>query len=265
MNENSAETLLRRYREGMKNADSHAQKALQFAQKDESLTAKWNVQSALDQRAVKLLAEVSAPEAVVEELETLGVDDAKPKRLQWSAAWKQPPILAALFAVLLLIGFLIWWGYQHANNFAGREDVETMLSTTAKMTGAELKPVSAAAGDLGDWVFMNGQFDNYSVPPAFANFKAIGARVFQQDDSPVVQIAVEENDMLFFVFHAEDFGVVLKPKDRWRILQENDWVAAIRGDHENGFMIAFRGSVKEMQDFLRKQNQRDVVVLPSEN
>lgn len=250
MNRHTAEILLRSHRSDQRNANARrVSKALEFANGDDSLKAEWENQSAFDTRCMALIQPIAPSENLKAQINEIDASQTKPFQLR--TAWKQPPMLAALCAILLLIGLLVWFGVEQTHNFSGRDAVEQMLQTTEQMTGNELKPVNAEVGNLGDWVFMNYQFDNFSVPAGFQHFKAIGARIFDQDGSPIVQIAVPKNNMLFYIFHANDFHVKLKQPNQWHILQHDDWVAALRGDGENCFMIAFHGTKDEMQNLLQ--------------
>ena len=40
--------------------------------------------------------------------------------------------------------------------------------------------------------------------------------------------AVEQHQMLLYIFSADDFAVQVEPADRWRIFQQDEWAAAIR-------------------------------------
>src|SRR5205823_2263293 len=134
-------------------------------------------------------------------------------------------------------------------NFPGRDSAMRMVEITDEMSGMELEPKVAKAGDLEDWLFSKG-FDGYYVPPEFADLKTLGGRVFKQDGFPVAQVAIEKNSMLFYVFRAENFGVKIDPPEKWRIFEDEDWVAAVRAHDDTCFMLAFRGKRADMRNFL---------------
>ena len=118
------------------------------------------------------------------------------------------------------------------------------------MSGMELEPKSAQLGNLEDWLFSKYGFEDFYVPPALDGFKTVGARVFKQDGDPVAQFAVEQNNMICYMFHADDLGVHLDPQDKWRVFVDDDWVAALQQHDDSCFMIAFRGTRAEMEKFL---------------
>ena len=105
------------------------------------------------------------------------------------------------------------------------------------------------AGDLEDWFFSKG-YEDFRMLPQFAAMAATGARVFKQDGHPVAQIALENHHAILNIFHAADFDVQLDPPERWRVFQQGDWAVAIRADNGAGFMLMFKGTQSDMEDFL---------------
>jgi hypothetical protein len=70
---------------------------------------------------------------------------------------------------------------------------------------------------------------------------------------PVAQVAVEDPNMVFYSFKADDFGVNIKPNDTWRVFEDGEWVAAVQQHDDDCFMVAFKGTRGEMEDFLAKK------------
>ena len=149
----------------------------------------------------------------------------------------------------MVIGVLIYFGLDWMENFPGKDAAQRMIDMTEEMTGIELEPKIAEAGSLEDWFFSNG-YENFRMLPEFAHMKTVGCRVFRQDGYPVAQIAIENHNSLFYIFHADDFDVKLDPPERWKYFQQGEWTVAIRGDADTCFMVAFRGKRAEMKDFI---------------
>ena len=147
--------------------------------------------------------------------------------------------------------------------FPGRDEVEAMLSAAAKMSPSELEAVSMSTGQLGDWFYVRG-YDGFEAPADLAPLRTVAARAFHFDGRTLAQMAIGEGSMteaaigegdgircLFFEFHASEFGVQLPADSGWRVLVDNDWVGAVRQHEDHCFLIAFKGTKADMQEFLK--------------
>src|SRR5207245_10525334 len=79
-----------------------------------------------------------------------------------------------------------------------------LLTVAGSTRSVTLDPVNADAGTLSDLFFMKHGLEHYDVPDEFADFRTIGCRVFEDDQSQrIAQIWVAEKRMQFFLFPAE--------------------------------------------------------------
>jgi len=231
--------------------DARIVKAVRFAEKDPALREGLARIRAFDERQLAALDEVMAPPALLANLAEANAGTARP--LSGKAALLQPVVLTILIGAAVLLG---WGGvtlWNRVHSFPGKDSVVRMVDVTDEMTGMEMEPKKAAAGALNDWFFDKYSFEDYYLPPGFEEFQAAGARLFRQDDEPVAQVAIADPAMVFFSFKAEDFGVNLGGNDQWRIFTEGDWVAAVQQHDEECFMVAFRGSTGDMEQFLKSR------------
>lgn len=251
MNAKTAGIFIPLHRPGRDGAkDSRVAKALRFAERETPLRDALARQIELDSDALAAIRAIALPESV---RQRLGEIHARPagKHLDWRAALRQPAFLAVVLAVLVLGWLFVREAVSRMQNFPGRDSVERMVEINDVLTGTEFELVATAAGSLGDWFVLKG-LDRYDVPAEFAAFKAVACRVYRQDGFPVAQIAIQkdaDNQMLFYVFRAGDFGVKLD-EHHWRIFTEGEWVAAVRGHGQNVFMVAFKGDDGDMEKFL---------------
>lgn len=253
MNAKKAEALFRCHREGAHaGEDARIQKAIQFAEKDAGLKRKLDAQIAFDSRAAAAIGAICPRSSLIDRIKEMEKPAGHSFNLR--SMLKTPPVLAMAIALLVLAGLGIYFGLSRMEDFPGREDAMRMIEITDEMTGVEMEPKTARAGDLEDWLFSKG-FEGYFVPPEFAELKVLGGRVFKQDGLPVAQIAMEKNAMLFYVFRADDFGVKVDPPDHWRIFQDDEWTAAIRSHKGLCFMVTFRGTKADMQRFLATEGK----------
>jgi hypothetical protein len=247
MNTDEAAALLPLDRPG-RDADGPLRKAIRLAESDPALSTQLAHQREFDQQMVGVINSIQPPENLGAKLRAAGErpDAEKPK--QPSNAFN-PAVLTAVLGVLLIIGFVAWTIMERMEKFAGREAAERMLSTTSKMSGVELDPVTTNAGTMEDWFYMRG-FEGYSVPRELSALPAVGSRVFRIDGHPIAQIGVDRHDSIIYVFRASDFGLELDSDAPWRLMEHEGWVAALRRHGDICSMLAFRGKKAEMHEFL---------------
>ncbi|HEX4085980.1 MAG TPA: hypothetical protein VHY22_13785 [Chthoniobacteraceae bacterium] len=244
-----AETLLACHCAGLPGTeDPRITKAVRLAEKDPALQQRLARQRAFDHRNLAAVEQLVLPQAFLARLDAGQPESARP--LSGKAALTQPVLLACGIAALTLLG---WGGltlWNRAHSFPGKDSMVRMVEVNDEMTGMEMEPKKDPSGALNDWFFDKYGFEDYFLPAGFENYQTIGARLFKQDGEPVAQVAVEENNMIFFSFKAEDFGVAL-PNDEWHIFTDAQWVAAVQQHDEECFMVCFRGSRGDMEALLK--------------
>lgn len=247
MNAETAETLFRCYRPG-KTGDGRTQKAVKFAEQDAELQKILKAQVEFDEHIVEVIHYIKPPDNLREKLGTLSAQPRAEKAgLRRHAI--NPAVLTALVGVLLLVGVIAFLVNERIQKFPGRETVEGLLGTAAKMTGVELEAIDTTTDQLGDWLLLRG-YDGYEMPRELTSLPVIASRVFRYDGRTVAQAAVDKHDSLLFQFHASDFGVELPSDGDWRILTRDEWVGAVRQRADHCHLIAFRGTEAEMKQFL---------------
>jgi hypothetical protein len=234
--------------------DPRIAKGVKFAEKDGALKEELARQRALDERCLAEVEQLTLPQGL---LGKLAAGDETAGRglggLGGKKALMQPVVLAIAIAALVLLG---WGGvslWNRAHSFPGKDSAMRMVEVNDEMTGMEMEPKKASAAALNDWFFDKYGFEDYYLPPGFENYQTVGARLFKQDDEPVAQVAIEENNMVFYSFKAEDFGVALGANDQWHVFTDGQWVAAITQHDEECFMVAFRGSRGDMDAIINKK------------
>lgn len=255
MNAKSALTLIRCHvGPGVQSQDPGIQKALLFAEKDGGLQHQLKAQMEIDGAVVDYIDRIEMPPEIEVQLAALDTRSGSGNG-KWMGFLRQPPILALAIAVVVMLGWLIFYLVNSRDDFPGREDVLQMIATANTMKGSEFDVKSSQAGMLGDWLFSQYGFEDYYVPAELAHLKSIGCRVFHQDGFPVAQVAIEEHHTLCHVFHADDFGVKITPQDRWHVFHDDDWSAAIMAHGDMCVMVIFRGTEQEMLQFLAVQGR----------
>jgi hypothetical protein len=233
---------------GRENDDSRIRKALKFVAKNGELNARLERQLELDARALEWIGRIGLPADVEEKFHSMEAPAGPHFSLK--RALRQPPVLAVIVALLVMLGWFVYDAVIRAGNFPGRDAVEQMLDATDEMSGTELAPKATEAGLLSDWLFSQYGFENYYLPGELGRLKTAGCRVFKQNGFPVAQIAIEEHQSFLFVFDADDFGVKISPPDRWRVFQMDDWSVGILAHEDVCVVIALHGTKGEMRHFL---------------
>ena len=248
MNSAEARQLLALHREG-KSAEPRVSKAVRFAEGDEALRTALQEQREFDHQMVEVIRYIQLPEDLWTKLSELGATRApiQSKRRQFL----NPAILCAVAGVLLLIGFITWRVIVDADDFPGRARVEGFIKMNERMTGAELEPTEAIAGQLVDNMMLQG-FNGFTLPEEVAPMQAVAWRVFREVPSGhrVAQFVVENHKTVAFVFRASDFGVQSDAAARWRTFEIEGWAAAITERNGMCTVLTFRGDEAEMKKFL---------------
>jgi len=251
MNARTAETLMRCYRPGGR-ADSRTEKAVRFAQQDPQLSKVLNEQLAFDEQIVEAIHYIKPPDNLRQKLSELSGQPPE-ERIRLRRHIINPAVLTAILGLLLIGGIIAFLVIEGMEKFPGRESVEGLLGSAAKMSGHELENVSTTTSQIGDWLYMRG-YEGYETPVELAGLPVIGSRVFRYDGRTVAQIAVgsaEELRCLIYEFHASEFGVQLPPDGDWLVMVRDQWVGAIRQRGDHCVLIAFRGDKAGMHEFLR--------------
>ena len=242
MNVRTAENLIACHRDGMR-ADASVQKALKMSESDELLRAKLKANAAFDAQIVEAIHFIKPPDSLRKRIAACGGS----RQLHKNA--RHPTILCAIAGGLLAIGFLVYLEVEKRAGFPGKESAARMVDQLSHMTGVELEPKKDTVGGLADWFMLRG-FDEMVLPPDLASLHAVGARTFQWAGHAVGQVAIDQHATILNVFRASDFEIELEDGGDWKIFAQDEWAAAIRQRRGVCTLLAFRGSVEEMQEFV---------------
>ena len=213
-------------------------------------------QQAFD-RAVAALVQATPIPAEVEEWFSKETWVGRPRRT-WKKMAQNPAILAIAIAVAVMAGVFIYQIMEHRNDFPGVGTARKLLTTASSSRSVLLDPVKTDAGALGDLFFMKHRLEHYDVPPEFADFRTLGCRVFDDEDSRrIAQIWVVEKRMQFFLFPAErdaKTGKVLEFSG-WRYVDQEGWTGVVAERNGVCFMAALRGREKDLAPYIAKAKQ----------
>ena len=242
MNIRTAENLIACHRAGIPTDDS-VQKALKMAESDEILRGVLNKNAAFDTQIVDAIHAIKPPESLRKKI----AECAAPVELRKHAL--HPTILCAIAGVLLAIGFGVFLEMEKRAGFIGKEHAERMVDQLGGMTGVEFEIKSGAVSGLADWLMLRG-FDEVKLPADISSLPVAGARTTQFAEHPIAQIAIEKHAMILNVFRVADFEMELPEDGDWKVFKQKEWAAAIRQRRGICTLLAFRGSVEEMQEFV---------------
>jgi hypothetical protein len=179
-------------------------------------------------------------------------------RRTWKKMARNPAVLAIGIALIVIAGVLVFQFVGRLNDFPGSTTARKLLTIAGSTRSVLLDPVSTDAGTLSDLFFLKHGLEHYDVPAEFADFRTLGCRVFEDDESQrIAQIWVAERRMQFFLFPAErnsKTGAVLRFPG-WRCVRQEGWVGAVTERNGVCFMAALRGREKDLVPYIPKANQ----------
>lgn len=212
-------------------------------------------QQNFDRAVAELVRAIPIPPETAEWFST---DLISPSKWTWKKTVRNPAVLAIGIALVVIAGVLVFQFVARLNDFPGSATARKLLAIAGSTRSVLLDPVNADAGTLSDLFFMKHGLEHYDVPPEFADFRTIGCRVFDDDESRrIAQIWVAEKRMQFFLFPAErdvKTGAVLKFPG-WRYVHQENWIGAVTQHNGVCFMAALRGREKDLTPYIPKTKQ----------
>jgi hypothetical protein len=173
----------------------------------------------------------------------------------WRRIVLNPAVLAISIALLVIAGVFTFQVLSRLNDFPGSATARKLLTVAGSTRSVMLDPVSSEAGTLSDLFFMKHGLEHYDVPEEFADFRTIGCRVFDDEESRrIAQIWIAEKHMQFFLFPAErdsKTGAVLRFPG-WRYVHQEGWVGAVTEHNGVCFMTVIQGREKDLEPYLSK-------------
>jgi hypothetical protein len=212
-------------------------------------------QQNFDRAVAALVGAIPIPPETAEWFST---DLISPSKWTWKKTVRNPAVLAIGIALVVIAGVLVFQFVARLNDFPGSATARKLLAIAGSTRSVLLDPVNADAGTLSDLFFMKHGLEHYDVPAEFADFRTIGCRVFDDDESRrIAQIWVAEKRMQFFLFPAErdvKTGAVLKFPG-WRYVHQENWIGAVTQHNGVCFMAALRGREKDLAPYIPKTKQ----------
>lgn len=229
-------------------ASPEAARALEVVEEAPNLAADVERQFAADRAAAARLAEIIPSPASLEEIADIR-RLAREGKLRPRFNPRDPAMISVVLGFLLLVGLLTWNFVSRQSEFP--DEARTIADEGIGMQEGQFEAVDFPASELADWFLLKG-FDTFRIPPAFANFRAAGARLARIDKQPVAFIAVPERLAFFIVFDPTAFGIAIEPEGSWRVTElDGGYAAAITQEKGTCFMVVTREPVAELRKSLR--------------
>jgi hypothetical protein len=232
--------------------DRAMRSALECARTIPEAAASLTAQQQFDQALAKLVGAITIPK----EVEQWFVNAAliKGAKRSWKKTAGHPAILATALAILVMAGIGIFFFVERLHEFPGSETAKKMLAVASSARRTQFDALDTDAINLGDYFFMKFQLEHFDVPMRFSDFRASGARVFEDEDGHrVAQVLLAESGVQFFLYSAATTGTRASPtpeRSVWRYVTSEGWTGAVE-DHDGiCFMIAMRGSEEELRSYL---------------
>ena len=211
-------------------------------------------QQAFDQAMAKLVKSTRVPPEIAEWFANEKL--AEGTKRSWRNTAGHPAILAIGIA-LAVIAMIIWIKFdEQMHTFPGAPIAKKLLTVASATRVSQFETVKADAGTLTDLLVMKYRLEHYDVPPEFSQLRAVGVRVFDDEEAGrVAQIGVAEKRMQFFLFPARRDSKTGQPEEfqGWRFLEQEGWTGAVRARKGVLFMATVRGPKKDLATYLPKE------------
>jgi hypothetical protein len=182
-----------------------------------------------------------------------------PAKRDWKKTARHPAILAIGLAVAVMATIFVITFMERLQDFPGAETARKLLLVASATRRSQLEALNTDAINLGDYFFMKYQMEHFDIPMEFADFRATGARVFDDDDGHrVAQVGLAESRMQFFLFAAEPKADGTRPAtitSDWRYVENEGWSGAVKEINGVYFMMAMRGNKEDIVPYLAQRKR----------
>lgn len=233
-------------------SDRAMRSALERARTIPEAAATLTAQQQFDQALAKLVRRITIPK----EAEEWFVNGAliRGAKRSWRKTLWHPAILATALAVLVMAGIAIFFFVERLHEFPGSATAKKLLVVASTAKQSQFDPVNTDAINLGDYFFMKFQLEHFDIPMQFADFRATGTRVFDDEDGRrIAQVVLGESGLQFFLYAAEKDQprrAARHGRPRWRYVDGEGWAGALQERDGICFLVAMRGSEEELRSYL---------------
>jgi hypothetical protein len=234
-------------------SDRAMRSALESARTIPEAAASLTAQQQFDQALAELVQDIKIPREAAEWF--VNADLIRGPKRSWKTTARHPAILATVLAVLVLTGSGIFFFFERLHEFPGSETAQRLLAFANTTRQYQFDSLNTDAINLGDYFFMKSQLEHYDIPMQFADFRARGARVFDDEDGKrVAQVVLAEKGVQFFLYPAEVSAARGSSKSHgrpiWRYVEGEGWAGAVQERDGICFMIAMHGNEEELRTYL---------------
>jgi hypothetical protein len=203
-----AKAVLIAYRPGTDDAtDPDVAAALALCAQDEMLAQWWAAERAQQAALRGKLVAIPVPPGLAEQI-------ISERRARFTIPrWRQPALVAAGCAVVLLVGLSVWFSFQSARqpdvSFDGYR--ARMVKTALRVYGMDLETNEAA--QVRAFLAQQNAPADYELPPGLEQAETVGCGVLRWQDKPVSMICFRtgqplppgaKTDLMLFVIQRDD-------------------------------------------------------------
>lgn len=234
-------------------SDRAMRSALESARTIPEAAASLTAQQQFDQALAGLVGRIHIPQQAAEWF--VNANLIRGEKRSWKKTARHPAILATALAVLVMTGIAVFFFVERLHEFPGSETAKRLLVFASSARQHQFEPLNIDAINLGDFFFMKSQLEHYDVPMQFADFRARGARVFDDEDGHrVAQVVLAEKGVQFFLYPVDKTAARPSPKPgtrpSWGYVEVDNWAGAVMERDGVCFMIAMRGTEEELRTYL---------------
>lgn len=236
--------------------DRAMRSAIESARTIPEAAASLTTQQQFDQALARLVAAIEIPKAAEEWFVNVAL--IKGVKRSWKKTARHPAILATVLGVLVMAGVSFYFVVERLQEFPGSVIAKKMLVVASTTKRSQLEPLHTDAINIGDYFFMKFQLEHFDVPMAFADLRATGARVVDDDEGHrIAQVALAESGLQFFLYQpdASEAAEAKNRKPGWNFVENEGWTGAVEIRGDLCFMIAMRGSKADLEPYLTSRQK----------
>jgi hypothetical protein len=248
VNSQQAKEILMLYRPGGADAhDPQLAEALSLARRDEELGRWFEKHCALQAAIRDKFCQITVPTGLKEQILA---EHTPQRKIIW---WRQPAVLAAAAAIVLLIGLAAFWSQpREKNGFSGFRS--RMVSTARRIYSMDLETNDLK--QIRAFLAKNGALSNYVLPPALEKTPGAGCKRLTWHGKRVSMVCFnsgrplesgEKSDLFLFVIDRSSLRDA-PPANPPKLVKVNKLMTASWSAGDNIYVLAAPGD----EDFIRK-------------
>ncbi len=163
-----------------------------------------------------------------------------------------PAGIAAVASALIIAAMLIFEMSERLGRYSAHPLVENLVALSGQSHTERFPSASADGRGLADWLLVHHDLNGLEVPAAYQSQPVLGARILDVKGVAVVQVLVETNRVIYYLFDPRADGLELPASEEpWTYVRAGDWHGALIKHGEIGFLLTAHGSRQRLESLIQ--------------